>query len=324
MTSMLDNLSVVILNYRTPGDTAQAVQSIMSGARPDAAVPEVIVVDNGSNDDSLRLIAEECPCAKIIELGENRGFAAGMNAGMAGSRGEYILLLNSDVRVEPGSLEALLTHMGGNNLVGLAAPLLLDDGGRPMRSLLVQPTIWRTFIPLLSKLQYARWKRRIGDQPVCVEATEGAAVIVSRKALADVGLMDEQFFFYYEIVDWCMRFRSKGYSVQVLPAARMRHACGTSVKTLWEASRVEIKRSEYQILCKHLGRTVAALAVWRDVLVGLLRTVLYSAALACTVGRNHRIRAKLASYYGLVTWLFAGRPDRNDERYISLFGRWDR
>lgn len=306
-------ISVVVLNYRTPEQTARAIECLADAA-PGAEV-EAIVVDNASGDGSGEAIRQRLPSARVMELSENLGFARGMNAGIRECKGEYVLLLNSDVEATPGSLHELVRFMRDNPDVGLVAPLLVDENGNPTRSLIVQPTLWRVLVPALGKLRYRQWRRRIGVEPLDVEATEGAALLVSREAIDRAGLLDEDFFFYHENVEWCMRVRDAGLRVVLMPVARMKHIRGASTGSVWLPARIEIKRSEYQLLGKRFGGAVRCMAVARDVCSELIRCVLY-----CLPGLS---RTKLAAHAAVLRWILMGMPDRRDKRYRSTFGAWD-
>lgn len=314
-------VSVVVLNYRTPEQTARAVGCLADAARETPL--EVIVVDNNSGDTSVDVIRDRCPSASIIEMPSNVGFAAGMNAGIRASTGDYVLLLNSDVQAHPGSIDVLVRHLRTSSDIGLAAPLLVDEHGGVSRSLLLQPTFWRVVVPGLAKLRYKQWQRRIGGDILNVEATEGSAIIVSRDALEKAGLLDEDFFFYHEIVEWCMRIRDAGLRVIVVPEARMTHLCGGSTAKLWLPARIELKRSQYILLGKRFGGLFSRLVAARDLLCELAAVILYLACSAGCLGRSRRMRAKLAAHWAVLRWMLCGMPGRRSRLYLSMFGGWD-
>ena len=318
VSDLPQGISVVVLNYRTPDQTVRAIESI-AHAIHDIDI-EIIVVDNASGDGSSDAIRKSLPSARVIELHDNMGFSAGMNAGVREAHGDYVLLLNSDVEAMPESLAELLGYIRANPHVGLCAPLLVDANEKPTRTLLVQPTLWRTLVPALGKLRYKQWRRRIGSEPLDVEATEGAALLVSRSAMEKAGLLDEEFFFYHEIVEWCMRIRDAGFRVVIVPSASMKHLCGGSSGGVWLPARIELKRSEYQLLAKRLGGVVRCVAIARDVICEMVRCVEYS---LIGLGGSERARTKLAAHSAVLHWLMMGMPDRNDERYVSSFGGWD-
>ena len=312
------NLSVVVLNFRTAERTIRAIECLPDAS--DEFTIETIVVDNGSNDGSAETIRKRFPQMHIVELPTNMGFSAGMNAGIRAASGDFILLLNSDIEAEPGSVVKLIEFMRDNPNVGLTAPLLVDENGKPNRSLLVQPTLSGVFIPLLGKLRYKQWRHRIGVEPLDVEATEGAAVFVKREAVDRAGLLDEGFFFYHEIVEWCMRIRDNGYRVAIVPRAKMKHSRGKSTEEVWLPARIELKRSEYQLLEKRFGRAVRRIAIARDLLLGIARCAFYGILNLAGVRRQV---TKLAVHCAVVRWIVVGMPGRATYSYRRQFGQWD-
>jgi len=321
MSQSFPALSVVVLNFRTPEQTVRALNSVKIAA--DHIETEEIVVDNASRDDSPEIIRSARPGARVIELHENTGFAFGMNAGAREAKGEYILLLNSDIEAAAGSVSALVNYMRANPDVGLVAPVLLNEKGGVSRTLLVQPTLWRMLVPAIGKMRYKQWQRRIGVEPLDVEATEGAAFVVSRKAVDRAGLLDEDFFFYHEIVEWCMRIRDNGLRIVVLPDAKMMHLCGGSTGKVRVAARIELKRSEYQLLRKRLGACAGAIAVLRDLACEGLRVLSYTLLVLLSLGMWSRMRIKLVSHFAVFRWIASGMPARNTMGYKKAFGGWD-
>ena len=215
-------------------------------------------MDNCSGDGSVETIKGSCSGVKVVQMPANRGFAGGMNAGIRESSGDFVLLMNSDIEASPGSVRSLLSYMQSNPDVGLCAPSLVDGGGRRSRTLLLQPTLARLLVPWVGKGDYRGWVARVGSQPLDVEATEGAAVLVTREAIRSAGPMDEDFFFYHEIVKWCARIRDRGFRIVIVPEAVMTHHCGASSKYTRRAARVELKRSDDQLIGKKLGNSGAA------------------------------------------------------------------
>jgi len=315
------DLSIIVLNFRTPAETVAAVESARIAA--DKIRAEFIVVDNASGDGSVDYIRRHISDTRIVEMHTNRGFAAGMNAGIRQSTGDFVFLMNSDVEAEPGSIGVLLDYMRSNPDVGLAAPLLLGKSGKPSRTLLLQPTVFRVLVPCVGKMQYWRWQRMLDKSPLEVEATEGAALLVRRETIERAGLLDEDFFFYHEIVEWCMRIRDHGFRVVVLPESRMIHAGGGSTGAFRQASRIELKRSEYQLLQKRLGRIASKTAICRDVVSELISTCFYAILCLLSSGKYNRAREKFAVHRAVWTWIMTGMPERNEASYQTKFGRWD-
>lgn len=314
-------LSIVVLNFRTPTETVAAAESARIAAGD--VRTEVIVVDNASGDGSVDYIRKHIPDARIVETDTNRGFAAGMNTGIRQSTGDFVFLMNSDVRAEPDSVTVLLDYMRDNPDVGLAAPLLFNESGRPSRTLLLQPTWFRIFVPWVGKAQYRLWQRKLSNSPLDVEATEGAALLVRRETIARAGLLDEDFFFYHEIVEWCMRIRDHGFRVMVVPKSRMVHAGGGSTGALRQVAGIELKRSEYQLLRKRFGRIMSKATISRDAISELASTCFYAMLCLLSLGKYTRAKEKFAVHRAVWMWIMAGMPERNEASYKAKFGRWD-
>lgn len=314
-------VSIVVLNFRTGEEAIAAVRSSMAAAG--GIDVEAIIVDNASGDGSAEYLRRECAGAAVVEMDANLGFAAGMNAGIRASSGEYAVLLNSDIIAKPESVSALVAYMDRHADVGLCAPLLVDEAGRPSRTLLLQPTVARVLLPWIGKSHYRAWRSRLSSEPLEVEATEGAAVMVRRSAFEQAGLMDEEFFFYHEIVEWCMRIRDHGWKCVVVPSAQMVHTCGGSTGGVRRAARVELKRSEYQLLRKRLGIAICMATLARDAISETLSVCFYGAAAVLSLGRWRRGLDKLRMHSSVWLWLLLGMPHRSDRRYERHFGRWD-
>ncbi len=312
------DISVIVLNYRAWRESARALRSAADAAGHYRI--ESIVVDNGSADGSVAALREEFPEAAVIGLTKNLGFAAGMNAGICASTGRHILLLNSDVVAAPESVRDLVDYLSTKPDVGIVAPALVDSEGRCARSFLTRPTRLRIILPFLAKRAYRSMRGKLGVEPLEVEATEGAAVLTSREAISRVGLMDERFFFYYEIVDWCMRMANCGLRVVVLPTSRMEHAGGSSTPRV--SARIEFKRSEYQLIEKMSGGPLSRVAQLRDLSAEVLQVLFYGIS-RLFVGRNARVRDKLRVHFQLLRWFACGMPERLDQSYVARFGGWD-
>lgn len=186
---------------------------------------EVIVVDNGSADGSLDLLAREFPGARTIPLGENRGFSAAVNAGVRGSETELVALLNNDTEQDPEWLSSLVRAADARPEAGFFACKLLnaehreilDGAGDALRS---------------SGLPYrlGHSERDLGqyDKPSYVFGACAAAALYRREMLEDIGLFDEDFFAYCEDGDFSFRAQLAGYRCLYAPEAVVYHVGSAS------------------------------------------------------------------------------------------------
>ena len=187
---------------------------------------EVVVVDNASTDGSGAYVRERYLSVRLIQAGRNLGFAGGNNLGIRGTRGRYVVLLNNDTRVRPGWLAALVAVAEADPSVGAVTAKLLFKN---------QPgTIQNAGILLLSDGSGAdrgfhEADRGQFDRQEQVFGACGASALYRRAMIADVGMLDETFFMYYEDTDLSWRMRLRGWTVVYQPAAVVDHVhAGTS------------------------------------------------------------------------------------------------
>ena len=231
---------MVVVNYNSGAFLKGCVQSVLSQA------DEVIIVDNASTDDSLdQLIAcfENEPRLKIFRNKTNRGFAAGCNIGLSAATEPYILFLNPDCFLGADSLQRMVQVLEADSRTGMVGGMLINpDGTEQAGGRRAVPTPWLSFVRAsgLSRLseRYPRLfsdfllhQQPLPDGPVEVEAISGSCMLVRRDALLDVGTMDEGYFLHCEDLDWCMRFRQRGWKIMFVPEARVVHHQGTCSKT---------------------------------------------------------------------------------------------
>ena len=204
------NLVAVVLNWNGGDDTLAALASL-------EGIP-AICVDNGSTDGSDRLVEERFPGVELIRTGANLGYAGGNNVGIdrALERGaDWILLMNNDAAAEPGLPEALELAVAERPDAGLLACKVLFDDGH---------TVQYAGASFNARLGYSGRVHTTGaDVLRDVVRADGAALAVSREAIAGAGLLDVSLFAYVEDVEWSLRIRKAGFAIVLVPGARVRH-----------------------------------------------------------------------------------------------------
>lgn len=224
------DLSVIIVNYRMRGMLAQCLRGI---ERLHLSIThEVIVVDNASRDGSIEMVRERFPSVRLIANARNKGLAVANNLGIRAASGTYLLLLNPDIAVLDGSIEVLVHFLASHDDVGLVGPRLLNPDRTTQAACYRFPTPW---IPIFRRTPFGRlpaarrklrhylmldWDHRT-NRPV--DWVLGAAMLIKRRALDDVGLMDERFFLYFEDVDLCRRMWRANWKVLYVADAVMVH-----------------------------------------------------------------------------------------------------
>lgn len=242
----------VIVNYRT-ADLVMRHFDNMVRARAEADDLRVVIVDNASpGDDAQKLRAFAADPSRrdwvdIVESPDNRGFAAGNNlvlgpALASDSPPDFFLLLNPDAYLRPGALKALLDVMQARPEVGIAGPGLENEAGETHNSAFRFFSIASEFeaaarTGLVSRL-LSRW--RVAPAPALqagrVDWICGAAALIRRETLADVGLLDETYFLYYEETDFMLRAARKGWATWCEPTSRAVHFMGGATGYVQHAS----------------------------------------------------------------------------------------
>jgi GT2 family glycosyltransferase len=250
------SLSIVIVSYNARPDLERCLASLHDA--PPATPHDITVVDNASTDGGLDAIRSRWPGVRVLELERNRGFAAGNNAGIRATRGELLLLLNSDTVVPAGALDTLVARLKQHPNAAAAGPRLIDSARKAELS----------FGPMISPLGELRQKAlgalyNVGISPVTtwvegmtrreqyVDWVSGACLLVSRADAEAVGLFDERFFLYTEDVDFCAALRARGRLILFAPAAEITHVRGRSRASAPAAMNAAYRRSQLAFYEKH-------------------------------------------------------------------------
>jgi len=213
------------VNYRTACRTAAAVRSLESSGRP---CDDIIVVENASGDDSVKVLQQEVPSAHLVVASANGGFASGVNLGAmeAFARGaELLLLLNSDAVVERDAIETLERALAASG-AGIAGPLVLNAGVTPRiesAGVIVRPEWGR----VLLQHHGERPTGQVVTGPAA--AVAGCAMLVRREVFTAIGGFTEDYFFGFEDLDFCFRAASAGFSTLVVADARVWHEGHASI-----------------------------------------------------------------------------------------------
>ncbi|MBK6472921.1 MAG: glycosyltransferase family 2 protein [Betaproteobacteria bacterium] len=219
---------VVVLNWNGRADTLACLSSLERLQYPEF---HTIVVDNGSQDGSQDAIRSTFPEVELIETGKNLGFAGGNNVGIrrAVARGtDYVLLLNNDTEVDPGMLDAFVRAASAHPGAGVFSGKIYLHGA-PDR-IWYAGTEWD---PQTVHFRHLGLDQIDDGNSFCtIKETAfacGCAFFFPASRVKDVGLLDEEFFLYFEETDWCYRARAKGYASVLVPDAKLWHKVSASV-----------------------------------------------------------------------------------------------
>jgi GT2 family glycosyltransferase len=258
--SRAPRISVVVVVW----NAKQYVRECLESLREHCAhvCSEVIVVDNASTDGTAELVEEMFPEFRLIRNPGNFGFARANNIGIAHSSGDYVCLVNSDVKFVDDCISPMIEYLSQHPAVAMVGPKMLAPDGKVWRSTMRFPTIWNYFCRALGVDIAFKKSRLFGgllmsdfdhQTTTPVEVLNGWFVVVRRRAMERVGLLDPQFFMYGEDVDWCYRFRKAGEGVVFFAEAGAIHYGGASSSHAPLRFYLELYRATWQYWRKHHG-----------------------------------------------------------------------
>jgi len=232
------DISVIIVNYNVREFLRQSLLSLRKALQNLAA--EIFVVDNASNDGSVEMVRQEFPEVELIANRDNVGFAAANNQALRQAHGRFVVLLNPDTIVQEDTFTAIQAFFAQQPATGMVGCKVLNpDGTLQLACRRSFPTPWIAFTRLSGLSRLFPKNRRFGrynltylpeNETTEVEAISGSFMAVRREALAQVGLLDEEFFLYGEDLDWCFRMRAAGWKIHYFPGTQIIHFKGESAK----------------------------------------------------------------------------------------------
>ena len=281
----------VVLNYRRPADTIDCIGSLQ---RTEGLKPEIIVVDNGSDDGSAERIAESFPAMQLIRNRSNLGYAGGNNVGIrdALKRGaEFVLVINNDCTIAPDALGRMVgaAHARG---AGIVSPKVYDF----FKPEIIQYAGYRNIHLLAQGLPVGEGERDEGqyEREAEMSAAPGCALLLSRRLLESVGLFDELFFAYSEELDLCRRALDAGYHILFVPSAHVWHRKAATLSPRSPEYTYYLTRGRLIYARKHLGWS-AFLLVFLPYFV--VAKMIKPAVVFALLGRPRNISALLSAVW---------------------------
>lgn len=227
------SISIIIASYNTKTLLSKTLLALKEAIKKVNGPVQTIVVDNHSTDGTVEYISKEYPFVSVHVLEENKGFAYANNIGLKQSKGKYVLLLNSDVLMSDDVLTTIVNYMDEHPDVGVATcKLLFPDGAIDPACHRGFPTPWAafTYFSGLSKIFptipfFSSYHLTYKDLSTIheIDTPSGAFYFLRRGVIDDVGMLDEDYFFYAEDIDWSYRIKQKGWKIMYVPLAQAIH-----------------------------------------------------------------------------------------------------
>ena len=297
------DISIIIVNWNTRDLLKSCLESVLETIHDISY--EIIVVDNASQDGSVAMLQEKYPHVRLIQNTENRGFGAANNQAMRIMTGQYALLLNSDAVLTENAVRELFTFMEAQSDAAMACGQLLNADGSKQNSIASFPNLL-TLLTNTSLLEYLfpnRYpsKRYNHDKPIEVESCIGACILVRKKAIEEVGMLDERYFFFFEETDWAYQMKEAGWKVFHVPTVFIYHFQGQSIGRDIQ-SRIEFYRSRYQFFRKWKSRPYFIVVCFVIFIRLCINWLLTSVANIFSLGMNRELRDKFLVYSRLILW----------------------
>jgi GT2 family glycosyltransferase len=252
-------LDIVIVNHNSTDDLVLCLQSIYDSL---GDIPTTVFIQDNASDDDVDRLHSRFPQAIVSKNRNNIGFARAVNKGLAQGTAPYVVLINPDTIVHKSCFEEILEYMEKNTDIGIVGPRILDTDGTTQGSARAFPTPFTGLFGRNTLL--TKWfpnnpmtraniftTRGYGKTPMDVDWVSGACMVVRRKSIDDVGLMDARFFLYWEDADWCRRMWQKDWKVVYHPIPTVVHSIGTSSSTRPVRSLIEFHKSCYRLFDKY-------------------------------------------------------------------------
>ncbi len=275
------DLTISIVSYNTSALLRNCLNSVYGNVK--GVKFEIVVVDNNSTDGSLEMVRKEFPQVALIQNKENVGFAKANNQALSRSKGRFFLLLNSDTKVLPNSIEGMVEFMHLHPEVGaVGCEQIRPDGSiQPHieKFLNLPSALWAVFLGLFNVKALVRspkWRKFIAkyfgsitgktinlylnhylrDNKAVqeVDRVSGACLLVRRETIEDVGPLDENFFMYAEDADWCFRMKQRGWKIYLLPEVKVVHYVGQSSKEMFTKASPGRYKSTCYFFKKYYGK----------------------------------------------------------------------
>lgn len=271
------DLSIAIVSFNTRSLLLDCLQSVFESTLTTRF--EVIVVDNNSNDNTVEAVRVEFPTVRIIINQENRGFAKGVNQALAISAGRYLLMLNSDTRVQKPALDRMAACLDGEPKIGAVGCKQWTGDGQlyqccfqfpSIRDHLIHASLFRKVAPAWQEALAARQAIDC-TKSQDVDWINGACLMVRTDLMKSCGGLDEGYFMYFEDVDLCRALHHRGYRIRHLADAHIVHLLGksgerdrTRLNLVWEFSRIRYVERHFPPFKRFIMKTwIAAGALVR-------------------------------------------------------------
>jgi len=277
-------VGVIIVTYNSAGEIAACLESLAAAATSPLSI---VVVDNASHDGTADLVQSNFTDVCLIRNDSNKFYAAANNQGLERVSGQYILLLNPDVVLPIGGIEALVAVLERDSRYAAVAPLLAGPDGRRQQSVREFPdlaTLWYDLLGLSFLFphseRFGHWRMGYfdGESERDVAQPMASCLLIRRTVIAEIGLFDERYPMFFNDVDWCKRVWGRGWKIRYTSTVRVQHLGGASTRQ----RKIRMIWMSHAAYFRYLRQSCSD-PVWRFLAVWLSAPFLFLAAALRTV-----------------------------------------
>jgi GT2 family glycosyltransferase len=247
-------ISIITVNYNGLDMTLDLLKSIDKQSYKNI---EIFVVDNASREDPAMFFQKNHPEVKFIRSEKNLGFAGGNNLAVKEAKGDFLFFINNDAEITEGCLDKLVALFKEKPKLGIVSPLLLyfnESKGSDKDLIQYAGTTRVHSVTARNRtLGEKEWDNGQFNTATETAYAHGAAMMIKRQVVDNVGLMFEDFFLYYEELDWCERIRKAGYDIYVEPRARVYHKESASVQKISGLKTYFLNRNRIYFMRRNFG-----------------------------------------------------------------------
>lgn len=265
-------VSLIILNWNGKKWLKQGLPTVRKVKYPNK---EIIVVNNGSTDDSAEFVKKNFPEVKIVEIKQNRGYAGANNIGVKSAKGKYVLLLNNDTKLTPDFLDKLVDDLENDNSIGIVQPQIRS---------LIKPKLldsvcsYLTFTGYMYHYGYMKpWKEKKYQKQLFAYSIKGACFMIRKIEYLRLGGLDEDFVCYVEETDLCHRMWLSGKKVLYEPESIMYHWGGGDMQVMTKNETTMLRSFRNRFLSyiknfsmKELLKIIPVLFIFSEMFIVLL------------------------------------------------------
>lgn len=256
------DVSIIIASWNTRDVLRNCLKSVYEQTKD--ILFEVIVIDNASSDGSIEMLKADFSQVILIGNTDNRGLAAANNQGISLAKGRYILLLNSDTIILENAVAKTIVYADKHSSAAVVGCQVWENSDTIQMTCFRFPSVVNLFLSTFRLNRVFKHNRILGREWMLwwdrnnereVDVISGSFMLVRRKVIDEVGLMDEDYFLYYEETDWCYRFAKAGWKMLFWPKARIVHYDGGRNSSKQEAEKmfVQFQKSLLIFFKKHYG-----------------------------------------------------------------------